>query len=64
MSHTPDTPDSEWIRALCVRVGGQCEAARRMRVDPRTVRRWCAGTAPIPWVAADWLRQYAERLPR
>ena len=36
----------------------QSGAARELRVDPRTVRRWVAGDAPIPYavnLALKWL---------
>lgn len=36
------------------RVGiGQMEAARRLKVNPRTVRRWVAGDSPIPEAVAQ-----------
>ena len=36
------------------RVGiSQLEAARRLRVNPRTVQRWVAGDSPIPEAVAQ-----------
>lgn len=61
-AETPDPPPPSYIRALCERAGGQREAARRMHVDERTVRKWCAESGSsarsCPWVAADWLRKW------
>ncbi len=35
------------VRGLCARIGSQNQAARMLKVDERTVRRWCcAGEAP------------------
>lgn len=36
----------------------QSAFARRLGVNPRTVRRWLAGDAPIPLYVASWLALY------
>lgn len=44
------TPDA--FRALLERVGlSQVAAAKLLRVDGRTARRWASGEAPIPFTA-------------
>jgi len=44
------------------RVGiGQMEAARRLKVNPRTVRRWVAGDSPIPEAAAQLVALWPAR---
>jgi DNA-binding transcriptional regulator YiaG len=48
---------------------GQMEAARRLKVNPRTVRRWVAGDSPIPEAVAQLVtlwptgRQRPDRRP-
>jgi hypothetical protein len=40
------------LRGTLLRLGlTQMEAARLMQIDPRTMRRWISGTAPIPGLA-------------
>ena len=47
------------------RVGiGQMEAARRLKVNPRTVRRWVAGDSPIPEAVAQLVALWPRRKPR
>ena len=49
------------FRAALDRLGlSQSEAARRLRVDPRTVRRWIAGDRRIPWLVTELLRTWME----
>lgn len=43
----PMTPDQ--IRALATAAGGQCELARKINANPRTVRRWIAGDSCPSW---------------
>ena len=40
--------------------GGQSQLARTLGVNPRSVRRWLAGTAPIPGPVAVAVRQMVE----
>jgi len=47
------------------RVGiGQMEAARRLKVNPRTVRRWVAGDSPIPEAVAQLVALWPSRKQR
>lgn len=39
----------------------QSEAARRLGVDPRTVRRWIAGDRRIPGPVVELLRTWLAR---
>jgi plasmid maintenance system antidote protein VapI len=39
----------------------QVEAARRLGVDPRTMRRWVAGDSRIPEAVAIVLRHWASQ---
>ena len=59
----PNPPPPAYVRSLCDQVGGQRAAARLIRVDERTMRRWCAvsapSSAPCPWAAAELLRRMA-----
>ncbi len=50
----PDPVPAQWLRDLLVRWEcSQPQAAKLLRlVDDRSVRRWCAGSVPIPWAAA------------
>ncbi len=46
---------------------GQMEAARRLKVNPRTVRRWVAGDSPIPEAVAQLVAlwpSHGMRVPR
>ncbi len=45
------------LRKLCVLLGGQTLAAELLHVNPRTVRRWCAGDRRCPWYAARLLEE-------
>lgn len=60
---------AEWLKALCALIPsrpcrgrttyrGQSEAARIMRVSPRTVRAWCSGECEPKWAAVEVLRVY------
>ena len=53
----PDPVPPEYVRQLCVKVGGQCQAARLLRIDSRTVRRWIAGETSCHWHVAELLRR-------
>lgn len=58
--HRPRDPD--YIRKLLEKAGiSQREAARRLNVSDRTMRHWCAGTAPIPYSAQFALESMAHR---
>jgi hypothetical protein len=47
------------------RVGlSQMEAARRLDVNPRTVRRWIAGESPIPEAVAQLVALWPTRKAR
>ena len=47
------------------RVGmGQMEAARRLKVNARTVRRWVAGDSPIPEAVAQLVALWSARKRR
>jgi len=47
------------------RVGiGQMQAARRLKVNPRTVRRWVAGDSPIPEAVAQLVALWPARKRR
>ena len=47
------------------RVGmGQMEAARCLKVNPRTVRRWIAGDSPIPEAVAQLVALWPSRKRR
>ena len=35
----------------------QREAARLLRVDERTARKWCTGERQMPWAAGELLRR-------
>ena len=53
------------LRRLLKRlVWSQVEAARRLKVDPRTVRRWVAGERRIPESAAMLLATWAKKPPK
>jgi len=55
---TPEPPTVEWLRALLAEYETtQGEAARLLRVDPVTVRRWATRERAIPWAAAELLRR-------
>ena len=55
---TPDNPDAAWLRSLLAAHGcSQMQAARLIRYDPRTVRRWLAGDLLPPWSACELLRR-------
>ena len=43
---------------------GQMEAARRLKVNPRTVRRWVAGDSPIPEAVAQLVALWPTRKHR
>lgn len=34
----------------------QRAAAELLHISERTMRRWCAGTVPMPWASAELLR--------
>jgi hypothetical protein len=54
---TPTPVTRGWLLALLAEHGvSQCGAARLLRVNPRTMRRWCAGDSTMPWAAAELLR--------
>lgn len=58
--HRPNDPD--YVRELLTKAGiSQREAARRLGVTDRTMRHWCAGTAPIPYTAQYALECLAEQ---
>jgi DNA-binding transcriptional regulator YdaS (Cro superfamily) len=59
---TPTTVTITHLLALCEQVGGQRAAARLLRVDERTVRRWVAGDRECPWCAAELLRRLATEM--
>ena len=42
----------------------QMEAARRLKVNPRTVRRWVAGDSPIPEAVAQLVALWPTRKRR
>jgi transcriptional regulator with XRE-family HTH domain len=55
---TPNPITVEWLRSLLERHQiTQREAARLLRVDDVTVRRWCTGTRQMPWAAGELLRR-------
>jgi hypothetical protein len=54
------TPDQ--IKALCQAAGGQQATARLLQVDPRNVRRWCAGESHPPHAAIELLWQHLAGL--
>jgi hypothetical protein len=56
----PDPPTPAWWRWATEQIGGQREAARRLRVTDRAVRAWCAGDRTAPWAAAELLRRMIE----
>ena len=48
--------------AVC---GGQVALARRLKINPRTVRRWCAGTHyPRDTSTRERLARLAKQAPR
>jgi DNA-binding transcriptional regulator YdaS (Cro superfamily) len=47
---------NEQLAELCKKLGSQRAAARFLRVNERTVRRWVAGDRAIPWHAMELLR--------
>lgn len=54
----PDPITVDWLRALLERHQvTQREAASLVKVEDRTMRRWCAGDSPMPWAAAELLRR-------
>jgi transcriptional regulator with XRE-family HTH domain len=54
----PDPTPPDWLRALIEGAGiTQREAARRLHVEERSIRRWLAGDRAIPWSAAELLRR-------
>jgi DNA-binding transcriptional regulator YiaG len=54
---TPIPVTRVWLLALLSEHGAtQCGAARMLRINPRTMRRWCAGDSTMPWAAAELLR--------
>jgi DNA-binding transcriptional regulator YiaG len=54
-------PDPNYVRELLAKAGiSQREAARRLGVQDRTVRHWCAGTAKIPYTAQYTLECLAK----
>ncbi len=59
----PITPQE--LRRHLQRVGiSQMETARRLKVSPRTVRRWVAGDSPIPEAVAQLVALWPTRKPR
>lgn len=64
MKRAPDPVPPEYLRDLIEGVGmTQSEAARLLRVAPRTVRSWLAAERAIPWAMAECLRAYLARKP-
>lgn len=55
----PNPPESDYWRTLCAVAGSQREAARLLKTDERTMRRWCNGERRGPWAAAELLRRMA-----
>jgi hypothetical protein len=54
----PDPVTTAYLLQLIDMAGiSQQEAARQLRVDPRTMRRWLAGDCSIPWANAELLRR-------
>jgi DNA-binding transcriptional regulator YdaS (Cro superfamily) len=47
---------NEKLAMICKSLGGQREAAKFLRVNERTIRRWVAGDRAIPWHAMELLR--------
>ena len=55
---SPDPVTPAYLRSLIEGAGiSQGQAARMLRVDPRTLRRWLAGDRACPWMAAELLRR-------
>lgn len=54
----PDPITVEWLRDLLERHHiTQREAARLLRVDERTARKWATGERQMPWAAGELLRR-------
>ena len=57
----PDPITVPWLRSLLERHQiTQREAARLLRVDDVTVRRWATGTRRMPWAAGELLRRVLD----
>lgn len=54
---------ADFRRCLATLGLSQLGCARRMAVDPRTVRRWALGEAPVPAPVALLLACWLERAP-
>jgi len=73
LTEIPPTCPGELARALCELIGSQREAARRLHVDPRTVRRWARIDVGVeagekwdgpPWAAMELLRRMLPKAGR
>ena len=54
----PDPVTPGYVLQLIDMAGiSQQEAARQLRVDPRTMRRWLAGERSCSWANAELLRR-------
>lgn len=63
LTPTPSPVTRVWLRALLAEHGvTQCGAALALRINARTMRRWCAGDSTMPWAAAELLQQILFRL--
>jgi hypothetical protein len=60
MPMNTDDTDADRIRLELARLGlGQRAAARALRIDERTLRRYCSGQLPVPrviWLALKGLQ--------
>lgn len=63
-NQAPNPVTIPYLLALCEQVGGQRAAARLLRVNERTLRRWVSGDSECPWCAAELLRRLAKEIEK
>lgn len=62
MNSYADLPDSQTVRDLIIKLGlSQRAAARALDIDERTMRYWCSGSRPVPYMAILALERLVDQ---